>query len=178
MGHVIAGASGAPIVVQATRPKDGWYRRIDLPSWTPPDKIFAPVWTTLYAMLGVSIGRVVVQLPSSPTRTLTLVTWTIHMLFNLAWAPVFFGLQRLRLGQALNIGMLLTLLGILYPAMYRLSALTSMYLLVPYTLWLSFATCLNGSICRRNPTRGGYNNAKFQAQLAKLQTQAKIYAGL
>ena len=44
LGHVIGGVTGTPIVVQGTK-VGGWYRKIELPSWTPPDKVFAPVWT-------------------------------------------------------------------------------------------------------------------------------------
>ena len=175
VAHVIMGASGAPIVVQATR-SGGWYRRIDLPLWTPPDNVFAPVWTTLYALMGVAMSQIF-QLPPSAIRTLALSLWAVHMVLNLAWAPVFFGIQRLRMGLMLNVGLLATLGGVILPAFYHLNP-PSAYLLLPYTFWLSFATCLNAAICRRNPTRGGYNDAKFQVQLAALQRKAQTYAGL
>jgi len=99
------------------------------------------------------------------------------MVLNLAWAPAFFGFQWLRVAQALNISLLFTLGSLILPTFFRLNPLSA-YLLLPYTAWLTFATFLNGAICRRNPTRGGYNDAKFQAQLAMLQEKAKIYAGL
>ena len=175
VAHVITGASGAPIVVKATR-SSGWYRKIDLPSWTPPDKVFAPVWTTLYALMGVSMSQIV-QLPSSTIRTLALSSWAVHMVLNLAWAPVFFGIQRLRMGLTLNMCLLATLGGVVLPTFYHLNPLSA-FLLLPYTIWLSFASCLNASICRRNPTRGGYNDAKLHVQLARLQRQAQTYAGL
>lgn len=44
LGHVIGGTTGTPIVLQGTK-KGGWYRKIELPSWTPPDIVFGPVWT-------------------------------------------------------------------------------------------------------------------------------------
>ena len=52
---VVGGTAGVPAVVGATK---SWYRTIPLPSWTPPDRVFAPVWTTLYALMGVAAARV------------------------------------------------------------------------------------------------------------------------
>lgn len=103
--------------------------------------------------------------------------WLGHMLLNVAWAPVFFGLKRLRIALAINYGMVLSLCGILIPrAVDRTTAL----LLVPYALWLLYATALNQAICQRNPVyfaRGSaYNNAMFQADLIALQKAAAQYA--
>jgi tryptophan-rich sensory protein len=126
--------------------------------------------------MGIAMSYIV-KCPSSITRSVALTTWTIHMVLNIAWAPIFFGRQQLRLGQAINIALLITLGGIILPTFFQLNP-RSAYLLLPYTLWLSFATCLNASICRRNPTQGGYNAAKFHAQLAKLQQNAQTYSGL
>lgn len=179
VAHVVAGASGAPIVATATRREDGWYRQIPLPSFTPPDFVFAPVWTLLYALMGVAVGRIYRISRASSTRisTVALGTWAVHMLLNLSWAPIFFGVQRLLLGLMINIAMWVTLVGIILPSFYFLNPVSA-YLLLPYLLWLSFAVALNWSICRLNPTMEGYNNAKFQAQLTQLQRRAAEYSGL
>ena len=55
VGCVVGGPLGTPFVVGAIKT---WYRKISLPSWTPPDRIFAPVWTSLYAMMGLATARV------------------------------------------------------------------------------------------------------------------------
>ena len=179
IAHVLGGAAGAPIVATATRRDDGWYRKIPLPSFTPPDYIFAPVWTLLYASMGVAVGRIYHLYKESSTRTAAwaLGTWAIHCLLNLSWAPIFFGLQRLRLGLIINMALWGTLAGIIVPSFYSLNPFSAL-LLLPYLGWLTFATMLNFYICRLNPTVKGYNNAKFQAQLVRLQREAAHYSGL
>jgi tryptophan-rich sensory protein len=94
---------------------------------------------------------------------------------NLLWAPVFFQKKMLRAGQAINITLLATLTLIL-PQFYSLDQNAAL-LLLPYMCWATFATFLNGNICKRNPTdKYGYNNAKFQAGLIQLQREASDYA--
>mmetsp|Transcript_9878 Transcript_9878/g.13921 ORF Transcript_9878/g.13921 Transcript_9878/m.13921 type:complete len:246 (+) Transcript_9878:82-819(+) len=169
---VIGGTTGTPIVIRATRGK-GWYRRINLPSWTPPDSIFGPVWTTLYSCMGYAAFKVY-QLKgiSSPTLKLAF----LHYFLNLVWAPVFFGMQRLRAAHAINFFLLPSLL-VIIPNFYRINPLSGL-LLLPYLFWLSFATKLNETICRLNPTEKGYNNAMLEADISKLQDEAAKRVGL
>ena len=173
IGHVLCGASGAFIVAPATK-SGGWYEKIDLPSWVPPNGIFAPVWTTLYACMGVAAARVY-KLSNGGLSSAPMVLWAVHFALNLAWAPAFFGKQMLRLAQAINIALISTLLPIIV-MYYRLDRLSA-YLLVPYLVWTAFATILNGAICRRNPTsKDGINDAKFQSKLIQIQKDAAAYA--
>mmetsp|Transcript_439 Transcript_439/g.493 ORF Transcript_439/g.493 Transcript_439/m.493 type:complete len:186 (+) Transcript_439:455-1012(+) len=109
--------------------------------------------------------------------TAALVLWGLHFGLNVAWVPIFFGLQRLRLGLIVSCILVATLLFII-PVFYLIDPLAA-YLLIPYGIWLSFATfALNVAVCRLNPTENGYNNAMFQAQLKKLQDTAATYAGV
>jgi len=180
--HVVGGASGTPVVIKATRKEDGWYRKIPLPSFTPPDALFGPVWTTLYALMGLAVARIhqisTTTAATSKIKSWALVSWAIHILLNLSWAPIFFGLKRLRLGLLLNVALWISLVGVVLPTFYTLNPFSA-YLLLPYLTWLSFATVLNQAICKLNPSDAdGYNSAKFQAQLAQLQQLAKNYAGV
>jgi len=168
--------SGAPIVAKATRGDNGWYSKIPLPVFTPPNAIFAPVWTFLYALMGTAVGRIY-HLSHSPIRTWALTAWAAHMTLNISWAPIFFGLQRFRMGLMVNVALWLSLVSVVLPTFHQLSPQAA-HLLLPYTAWLTFANVLNWELCRLNPTKQGYNNAKFQAQLAKLQRQAAKYAGV
>jgi len=168
-GHVLGGTLGTPFVVKST---STWYRKIDLPSWTPPDRIFAPVWTTLYTCMGVAAAKVHFSRPASK---IPMLLWTLHMALNLVWAPVFFGLKRLRLGFWLSLAQVLSLL-IIIPVFYVISPISA-YLLLPYLVWLTFATALNKAICKRNPTQNGYNDAMLQSDIYKLQQNAAKYAG-
>jgi tryptophan-rich sensory protein len=171
IGHVVGGASGTPFVVQTTRP-GGWYRKIDLPSWTPPDKIFGPVWTCLYACMGWSVAKII---KSSSQRNPAVALWSLHYLLNILWAPLFFGMQQFRLGFILNLALVVTLATTI-PLFYQINKISA-FLLIPYASWLLFATKLNQEICKRNPTdKNGYNNAKFQAQLCRMQQIAQDYS--
>jgi tryptophan-rich sensory protein len=170
LAHVVGGVTGAPIVAQATK-RGSWYRRIDLPKWTPPDRIFAPVWTFLYASMGVAAARVY---HCTEISSLPMVLWIGHYVLNLAWAPVFFGMKRLRLGMIINCALILSL-AVIIPLFYQNDPLSGL-LLVPYMIWVVFATVLNAAICKRNPTKKGYNEAMYQADLCQLQRKAAKYA--
>jgi benzodiazapine receptor len=177
IGHAIGGTLGTPFVIGATK-KGGWYRKINLPTFTPPDRIFAPVWTTLYSCMGIAIARIA-ALTTSATTTATTVPivqlWFAHYALNLAWAIVFFGTKRFRLGLVMNYLLVASLGGLIIPLYWRLDKLAAL-LVVPYLVWLLFATFLNQTICKLNPTSGGYNEAMFQGDLIKLQEKAAKYA--
>ena len=188
--HIIGGCSGTAFVIPATR-AGGWYRKIDLPPWTPPDRIFGPVWTVLYGCMGVAASRVFLRTAAAsasspaasasglllllPSLSLPLRMWFAHYALNLAWAPLFFGAKRLRAAMVTSVLLVATLVPTVaqFLAVDRAAGL----LLLPYLGWVTFATFLNGEICRRNPTDGGgYNSARFQAGLLWLQADAARFA--
>jgi translocator protein len=173
--HILLGVVSVPIVSKAI---STWYDKIDKPRWTPPKRVFGPAWTMLYSLMGIAYSRILQQLkvdfysPSSWTHPLSCL-WIAHLLLNLAWAPIFFGLQRLRVGLYINYGLIGTLCCLIVPWYAQIDILAS-YLVLPYATWLLFATCLNRSICLRNP--GKYNTARFYTDLLKLQQNAAKYA--
>jgi len=168
-GCVFGGTLGTPFVVGAVKT---WYRKIALPTWTPPDRIFAPVWTSLYAMMGLATARVAA---SSGITSAPVLHFLSHLCVNVLWAPVFFGMQRLRFALYMNVGLTASLAVLL--TQYRAAVGTACALLLaPYMGWLLFATALNFRICTLNPTRQSYNNARWQADLAKLQLRAASLA--
>ena len=170
VGSILGGCTGTPLVIKAT---SSWYREVELPLFTPPDRIFAPVWTTLYGIIGYvgwTIHRAV------GWKSLALKAFAFHYSLNLLWAPLFFGLQRIRAAQVLNFFLISSLGGVM-AAFSSISPLCSL-LLVPYLAWLSFATVLNGAICRLNPTVKGYNEAMLQAGIQRLRSEAGKQAGL
>eukprot|EP00526_Cylindrotheca_closterium_P019456 CAMPEP_0113652398 /NCGR_PEP_ID=MMETSP0017_2-20120614/27987_1 /TAXON_ID=2856 /ORGANISM="Cylindrotheca closterium" /LENGTH=227 /DNA_ID=CAMNT_0000565247 /DNA_START=1 /DNA_END=684 /DNA_ORIENTATION=+ /assembly_acc=CAM_ASM_000147 len=158
--------------------------KISLPSWTPPDTIFGPVWSTLYTLMGLAIGRLWNVTASNPQQmnTLTLTLWMVHYVINILWAPVFFGMKKLRLASIMNGLLLSTLIPVIVLLGFYVQPIPQPVLaalLLPYLGWLTFATFLNVEICKRNPTDnkfGGYNEARFQADLARLQQQAARFA--
>lgn len=115
---------------------DSWYRDLVKPPGTPPSWVFGPVWSVLYLMMGTALGRLIHQ------RALPAVgTFGFQMILNLAWTPVFFGVHRI--GTALFVivsmwlGVWVTIL------LARKSDPLSARLLVPYLVWVSYATYLN-----------------------------------
>ena len=198
IGHIIGGTTGTPFVLRATQ---SWYKRIALPSWTPPNYIFGPVWTTLYGLMGYSLSRIISKscnVASTAATTTSIIhsaikLWTVHYTLNLLWSPTFFGMKRLRLGLIINLCLVTTLIALL-PLYYSIDPLSA-YLLLPYLAWLLFATVLNQAICKLNPTTPdgkneamiqadicnsgpGYNDAMLRYDIEKLQLAAAKYAGL
>lgn len=173
IGHVIGGNLATPFVIGAVK---SWYAKISLPSWTPPNGVFAPTWIMLYSSLGVAVARVAAA-STQGWKSFAVGLWGAHFLLNLTWAPVFFGMAKLRAGLAINCLMVASLPFLF--TMFRAVDQTASLLLLPYSAWLIFATFLNLAICKLNPMDGsGYSNALFEADLAKLQKDAAKFAGL
>mmetsp|Transcript_23442 Transcript_23442/g.34865 ORF Transcript_23442/g.34865 Transcript_23442/m.34865 type:complete len:260 (+) Transcript_23442:3-782(+) len=181
---VVGGALGAPFV---TKPTKTWYRTISLPSYTPPNAIFGPVWSLLYTSMGIASWRIRTMVSSLQLRNLGIIQKNImllsfvHYALNIIWAPVFFGMQRLRLGHILNIVIWASLLPVLIG--YSTIDLLSGMLLIPYFLWLSFAIKLSDGICKLNPTqtKNGtrlFNNARLESEIWDLREEAGKKVGL
>ncbi len=145
-------AFAAPLVVGAlggavTAPEiSTWYRQLDRPRWQPPDAAFAPVWTTLYLLMGVAV---VLARRADPGRTpRTEVVFGLQLALNLGWSVAFFG----RRDPAAALVVILLLWASIVACIEefwgtrRLAAA----LLVPYLGWVTFATLLNADIWRRN----------------------------
>ena len=176
LGHNILANAGLPFVVNGSK-VGGWYSKIDLPSWIPNKKLFGPVWTCLYTLMGIAVSRIFSSTSATAiiTKNNILLFWAFHYSINITWASIFFGLQRFRLGLIVNYVLVATL-GMIVPLFYTIDKISAL-LLLPYTIWLLFATYLNVAICKLNPTdKDGYNDGMFHAQLQKLQENAANYA--
>ncbi len=125
----------------------GWYATLVKPSWNPPGWLFGPVWTLLYAMMAVAAWLVwCVGGWNAQRRALGL--YLCQWALNALWTPLFFGLQRPDLAFAeivvLDFAVLATAV-----AFWRVRPAAGL-LLVPYVLWVAFATVLNFTIWRLN----------------------------
>lgn len=117
----------------------------DEPWFFPPDFLFPVAWTLLFSLLGVALF-LVWRTDAGPVRTRVLAAFAIQFALNLAWTPAFFGLRRPDLGL-LVIGFLWFAVAgtiVLFDQVDRRAAT----LLVPYLVWVSFATVLNYAIYR------------------------------
>jgi translocator protein len=126
----------------------GWYASLTKPSFTPPNWIFAPVWTTLFFLMGISAFLVWRRgLNHQPIRT-ALTIFIVQLILNTLWSIFFFGLRSPIVGfiviAFLWIAICLTILNF-----FKVSKMAGV-LLVPYLLWVSFAAILNIAIWRLN----------------------------
>ena len=121
----------------------GTYLALDPPAWAPPPWLFGPVWTVLYALIGVA-GWWVWRIDAAGGRGPALGLWTAQLVVNAAWPGVFFGLGEL--GWALVVIVTLDVLVVAtIVAVGRLTRVAAA-LLVPYLAWILFATALNAAL--------------------------------
>jgi benzodiazapine receptor len=121
-----------------------WYASLNKPSFNPPNWLFAPVWTTLYAFMGVSLFLVWSKGLNNRRVKLALVVFIVQLILNVLWSMVFFGLRSL-VGGEVVIGVLW--ITILFTVMrcLKVSKIAGL-LLIPYIVWTSFAAILNTAI--------------------------------
>ncbi|MDQ2874682.1 MAG: tryptophan-rich sensory protein [Actinomycetota bacterium] len=128
-----------------------WYRRLEKPSWQPPGVVFGPVWSVLYAMIAVSmltLRRHRGDDEDDERQRPLFVLFGSNLVLNLAWTLIFFrGRSPLAAGVEI-VALEGTTIALIVRA-WPLSR-TAALLLMPYALWIAFATALTWSIARRN----------------------------
>jgi benzodiazapine receptor len=125
-----------------------WYATLAKPSFTPPSWVFGPVWTLLYLLMGVAAFLVWRKgLASAGVKT-ALAWFLVQLGLNAAWTPVFFGLHRIGLALVVIV-LLLAAIVVTTDRFLRVSRPAGL-LLVPYLLWVSFATVLNAALWHLN----------------------------
>jgi len=137
-----APALGAVASVDAA----SFYAQLSKPSWAPPAWVFGPVWSALYALMGVS-AWLVWRSPGSKGVALRL--FGAQLAANALWSWLFFAWHRGALA-AVEVLVLLALIAATVAALWRSSRLAAA-LLVPYVLWVSFASVLTWAVWRSNP---------------------------
>ena len=125
-----------------------WYRTISKPAWTPPDWVFAPVWSTLYIMMGIAAWLVWRRAGFTRPGYIALAIFGAQLGLNFAWSVVFFGLERP--GPAFIEIVLLWMAILVTILIFIRHSRSAALLLVPYLGWVTFAACLNFSIWRLN----------------------------
>ena len=117
-----------------------WYQTLNRPPLTPPNWIFGPVWTVLYISIIVSIVLYCLSKQKYLPR-MTFALLTAHLASNFLWTWLFFGLQSPGLALADIIFLDLSLVTLIW-LFCRASKIAGL-ILIPYLLWVSFATYLN-----------------------------------
>ena len=127
---------------------DNWYRTIEKPGWNPPDGVFAPVWTTLYIMMGIAFYLIWKSSGPHNQKRRAMVLWGIQLLLNAFWSFLFFNLHTIGLALAEIIVLWLAILFTIF-AFARVDKRAA-WLMVPYISWVSFATILTYTIWKLN----------------------------
>ncbi|MEX0896357.1 MAG: TspO/MBR family protein [Patescibacteria group bacterium] len=141
IGCELVGILGTPFTVSAI---PTWYAALDKPVFAPPNWIFGPTWTVLYFLMGVSFYLIWKQgLKNKQVKTATLF-FLAQLGLNFIWSPIFFGLQSPLLGLLVIVALLVMII-LTMQKFFSLSKV-AFYLLIPYVLWVSFATLLNAAI--------------------------------
>jgi len=118
--------------------KQPWYSLLNKPSFNPPDWIFAPVWTTLYLMMTISIW---IFWHNRNRDMNTVYIYFINLIFNTTWSVIFFVFHNMV--WALFVLILLIALIINLILRYKRVTMISAFLMIPYLLWCCFALILN-----------------------------------
>jgi tryptophan-rich sensory protein len=121
----------------------GWYQTIQKPSWNPPNWVFGPVWTTLYALMGIAMYLIWTQ-PRSEQRQRALHLNAAQLILNFFWSLIFFNLHAIgwALIEIIILWVMIVQTMFAYDRVYKPAA----WLLLPYIVWVTFATILNGTI--------------------------------
>lgn len=140
----IAAAVGSAASIQA----GPFYAQLVRPEWAPPSDVFGPVWTILYALMGIAAWLVWRVGGFRAART-ALTLFLVQLVVNALWSWLFFGWH---LGGAAfaDIVLLWVLIIATLVAFWRVRPLAGV-LLIPYLLWVSFASALNYSVWQLNP---------------------------
>jgi translocator protein len=120
-----------------------WYATLNKPWWTPPNQLFAPIWTTLYILMGVALF-LIWRSSKNRTRDIGIALFAAQLLVNVIWTFVFFGLQNTLYGVLAIVPLWILIVATIYQ-FYKVDKWAS-YLLVPYVAWVSVAAALNMSV--------------------------------
>jgi len=125
----------------------GWYRTLARPVIAPPNWIFGPAWTLLYALMAVAAWQIW-RSPASTERTLGLALFLVQLGLNFAWSLIFFRCHAI--GAALAEVVLLWAAIGATTLVFGQVALAAAWLMAPYWAWVTFAAVLNEEFWRLN----------------------------
>jgi len=117
-----------------------WYASLNRPSFSPPNWVFGPVWTSLYILLGISFF-LIWKKEASKERDLAIKVFSIQMLLNFAWSFLFFYFNLIGAALIEIILLWISIAAMIY-LFYKIKPVAA-YMNIPYLLWVSFATILN-----------------------------------
>ena len=122
----------------------GWYASLKKPAFSPPNWLFGPVWITLFLLMGISLFIVWRKGSDTPLVRNGLMIFGVQLIFNVLWSVAFFGMKS-PLGGLIVIVILWIAILLTIIQFSKISELAAV-LLIPYIVWVSFASILNTSL--------------------------------
>jgi len=126
-----------------------WYQNLDFPAWKPPDVLFGPAWTLIFALVALLAYFGWINASSRREREWLIGLFSLNGFLNVLWSFLFFRLQRPDLALIEVFGLWLSIL-VLIVFLWRFSRRAA-WLLVPYIAWVTLAAALNWSVVELNP---------------------------
>ncbi|MFP4401269.1 MAG: TspO/MBR family protein [Candidatus Woesearchaeota archaeon] len=123
---------------------DTWYKTLEKPFFTPPNWLFAPVWILLFFLMGISLYLILKE----KKNEFALRFFFIQLGLNTLWSILFFGLQSPVIAFV-DIILLWTFILLTIISSYKINRWAA-FILIPYILWVSFASALNIAIAFLN----------------------------
>jgi translocator protein len=125
-----------------------WFAALEKPLWFPPAWAFPVAWTILYCLLGISLAMIL-HARGAKGRSTAIGVFALQMVLNLLWSPIFFAAHQVSVALI----EMLFLLGAAIATYFVFKPIrkTAALLILPYILWLCFATVLNFELDRLNP---------------------------
>ena len=130
---------------------NSWYEKLSKPSWSPPARLFGPVWTVLYLGILITYGAAAVMFANSQIEWFVFLPFLLNIFFNILFTPIQFVLKKNNLAL---IDILLILATLIW-ALIRIYPFAPwiLWVNIPHLLWVSFAAVLQSSITWLN--KGG-----------------------
>jgi translocator protein len=142
---VVVGSLGSLVT---TTGSGSWYSTLQKPFFAPPNWLFAPMWITLFVLMGIALYLVWESGTERRDVQVALGLFGVQFLLNVIWSFLFFGLESPLLGF-IDILLLWVMIVVTIRAFYRVKKIAA-YLLIPYLAWVTIAAALNGAIYGMN----------------------------
>jgi translocator protein len=126
----------------------GWFLHLNKPSWNPPNWLFAPVWTTLYVLMGIAFYLIWKTKANADTKQWAIIIFIAQFALNFIWSYIFF--KEHLMGWAFTDIIVLWIAILCTIIAFSKINKTAAWLLVPYISWVSFAAILNLTIWKMN----------------------------